>query len=256
MPDESDVAGAGTGAGRARLSSYYDYFPLPSVRLYLVIVLPGRILQSSTPRVPSHPQSSDHIRCPSTTVWHAYFQIHISTDACTNIGFASSSSVDTQNLTVLICTNKPSLASSVIFLDTSQPRHSYATTTRVYRARLVGPEAHVLPVAYCSTYMAVATYPLAAAGNYSLELMQLYTSFSFGNVTPMQRNIFLAKVAVNLVPVIPPWLLASRHMAPCSDSNCSLHAERRTYQAVGSLPPKLRPSCPTHAPSGWRTSAP
>jgi hypothetical protein len=168
----------------------------------------------------------------------AYFHIHIS-DACTNVSLSASSNT-TQHLSVLVCTRRAQLATSgsVIFLDTSQPRRN---TTRVYRARLVGPEALVLPMTYCSKHMAVATYSVATAGQYTLELLQLFTSFTFDDVTPMLRDFYLAEV-----PIVVPKARTTARVAPCC-SLCRKADVPGRWLLSPTVAPLLSKTCPPTA---------
>jgi hypothetical protein len=184
-------------------------------------------LEYTPTTIPSslRPSSDDSAACNV-----AFYHLN-APDACTNISLSSSNNATTHNLAVLFCTRPSQHAAlgSVIFLDTSHPR---PTATRVFRARLIGPEALVLPMTYCSVQMAVATYAVATAAQYTLELLQLYGSFTFSDVTPMLRDIRLAKVSVDLAPATPHGR-AGRHIAqqaPCEGSGCPLC---RTADAPG-----------------------
>jgi hypothetical protein len=116
-------------------------------------------------------------------------------DGCTRLELPHKNS--TAGVRVTLCFTPTRAATGfVIFVDTH--RSARAATTRVYRARITGPEAMVLPVSYCSSRVAVAPYTVTIAGNYTIELLQLYDQFTFDHVSPMLEDTFLGSTTLQV----------------------------------------------------------
>jgi hypothetical protein len=155
----------------------------------------------------------------------AYHHINIPSNSCSYL--PPSPRIAAQNVSVVLCSNAHlSGAGRVIFLDTSPQRRAM---TRIYRAKMVGPEAFLLPITYCSTQLATASYVVTMPGTYSLELLQLYDQFSYDEITPMLPDF-------SLLPGTIPIEVTTPHKATAHTS-CTA---------------ALCPLCPTaDAPGRW-----
>lgn len=70
-------------------------------------------------------------------------------------------------------------ANGVVVLQRTSTAHNNEGTA-MYRVRIVGPDGVALaPIVYCSPSIAVAAYALLNEGRHSLEVLQLYASFSY-----------------------------------------------------------------------------
>jgi hypothetical protein len=175
--------------------------------------------------------SADH---SSIACNNAFYHVNVPSNACKLI--SPLPRIAAQNLSVMLC-SKPHLGSGrIIFLDTSESR----VLTRVYRAKMVGPEAFLLPITYCNTQLATATYSVTIPGAYTLELLQLFHSFSYNLLSPMLRDFSLlpALLAINITGVHHSAPAAGR--TSCSGASCPLC---RTADAPGRwlVHPKLAP---------------
>lgn len=102
----------------------------------------------------------------------------------------------------------------------------------VFRVRLSGPEAHLIPFKHLSEEVHYGQYKVARPGEYNVEVMMLYTNF---NETHIQNSVFMdsSKTLIST----SPFVVASDHLSdsaseiPCDefDATWTIDDEFRGY---------------------------
>eukprot|EP00775_Hariotina_reticulata_P013098 gene13098-13225_t len=72
--------------------------------------------------------------------------------------------------------------------SSGRQQQQQATDQFVWRLRIVGPEIVTPPVQYCPSNVAVAAYRLTMPGEYNVEVLLLYTRFSYISSTRLSRG--------------------------------------------------------------------
>ncbi|KXZ54422.1 hypothetical protein GPECTOR_5g76 [Gonium pectorale] len=122
----------------------------------------------------------------------------------------------------------------------------------VYRLRILGSgQLWVLGVAYCQPGLAVATYKLPGPGRYSIELLMLYTSFSFA--APNTSKAVAAPWTGFLTLTVPAEVSAGA-VAQAWAREPDTAAVVASGATAPEAPPSTLPLCPDTGPlpGRWR----